>query len=185
MRKKTLLGLIILVTIGFTYGFVINIGVIGFLFAWTLNFMLMMCVLMFTETLKSKFNSSYYKIKDWENGGKIYENFGVNLFRKLLVLVGWEKLNKKSNPVKNDLEALTHLEYRTKQSELGHLIIFFIVFGFTIYVAIKFAFIESLWLLFLNVILNVYPILLQRYNRPRLQRALELFRYKSGRSATI
>lgn len=180
-----LLGLIIIVTIGLTYGLVLYIGVVGFQFAWILNFMLMMCVLIFTETLKSKFNSDYYKIKDWENRGKIYENFGINVFRKLLVLVGWEKLNKKSNPVKNDLESLIHLEYRTKQSELGHLIIFFIVFGFTIYVAIKFTFIESLWLLFLNIILNVYPILLQRYNRPRLQRALELFRYKSGRSETV
>ncbi|MDR7211004.1 hypothetical protein [Flavobacterium piscis] len=185
MRKKIHLGLIILVTIGLTYGIVKYIGVTGFLFAWILNFMLMMCVLMFTETLKSKFGSNYYKTKDWENKGKIYETFGINLFRKLLVLVGWEKLNKKSNPVKNDLEALLLLEYRTKQSELGHLIIFFIVFGFTIYVSLKFTFVASLWLLFLNVILNFYPILLQRYNRPRLQRALELFRYKSGRSGTI
>lgn len=185
MRKKTHLGLIILITIGLTYGIVKYIGVTGFLFAWILNFMLMMCVLMFTETLKPKFDSGYYKTKDWENKGKIYENFGINIFRKLLVLVGWEKLNKKSNPVKNDLEALVFLEYRTKQSELGHLIIFFIVLGFTIYVALKFTFAESLWLLFLNIILNVYPILLQRYNRPRLQRALALFRYKSGQSATV
>ncbi len=185
MRKKTHLGLIILITIGLTYGIVKYIGVTGFLFAWILNFMLMMCVLMFTETLKSKFDSGYYKTKDWENKGKIYENFGINIFRKLLVLVGWEKLNKKSNPVKNDFEALVFLEYRTKQSEFGHLIIFFIVLGFNIYVALKFTFAESLWLLFLNVILNVYPILLQRYNRPRLQRALTLFRYKSGQSATV
>lgn len=185
MRKKMLLGLIILVTIGVIYGLIVNVGFVGFQFAWILNFMLMMCVLMFTETLKSKFDSGYYKTKDWENGGKIYENFGINIFRKLLVLVGWEKLNKKSNPVKNDLEALVNLEYRTKQSELGHLIIFFIVIGFTIYVALRFTFIESLWLLFLNIIFNVYPILLQRYNRPRLQRALELFRYKSGRLVTV
>ena len=185
MRKKIHLGLIILITIGLTYVIVKYIGVTGFLFAWILNFMLMMCVLMFTETLKPKFDSDYYKTKDWENKGKIYENFGINIFRKLLVLVGWEKLNKKSNPVKNDFEALVFLEYRTKQSEFGHLIIFFIVLGFNIYVALKFTFAESLWLLFLNVILNVYPILLQRYNRPRLQRALTLFRYKSGQSATV
>jgi hypothetical protein len=182
MRKIMLLGIIILVTIVLTYGLVSYKGVLGFSFAWILNFMLMMCVLMFTETLKSKFDSAYYKTKDWEKKGKIYESFGINIFRKLLVLVGWEKLNKKANPVKNDLESLIHLEYRTKQSELGHLIIFFIVLGFTIYVALKFTFAESLWLLFLNIIFNVYPILLQRYNRPRLQRALALFRYKAGRS---
>lgn len=124
---------------------------------------------------------SIIKPKTGENNGKLYETFGINLFRKLLVLIGWEKLNKKANPVKNDLESLLHLEYRTKQSELGHLIVFFIVLGFTIYVALKFTFRESLYLLVLNIILNVYPILLQRYNRPRLQRALVLFRYKAER----
>lgn len=182
MKKKILLVLIVLVTIGFTYALVLYINVLGFLFAWILNFMLMMCIFMFTETLKSKCDSGYYKMKDWENKGKIYENFGINLFRKLLVFIGWEKLNKKANPVKNDLESLLYLEYRTKQSELGHLIVFFIVLGFTIYVALKFTFVESLWLLVLNIILNVYPVLLQRYNRPRYQRALALFRYKTGRS---
>ncbi|WP_394335923.1 glycosyl-4,4'-diaponeurosporenoate acyltransferase CrtO family protein [Flavobacterium hydrophilum] len=48
---------------------------------------------------------------------------------------------------------------------------------------IKFTFAESLWLLVLNIIFNVYPILLQRYNRPRLRRALALFRYKAEQSA--
>jgi len=182
MRKFILLTLIILLTVGLTCGLVFYIGVEGFLFAWVLNFILMMCVLIFTETLKPNFVSNYYKEKVWEHRGKIYEKLGINIFRKLLVLVGWEKLNKKANPVKNNIEDLTHLEYRTKQSELGHIIIFFIVLGFTIYVTIKFTFAESLWLIFLNVILNVYPILLQRYNRPRLQRSLKLIMYKQGRS---
>lgn len=178
MRKIILLTLIILLTIGLTIGLVLYIGLKGFLFAWVLNFALMMCILMFTETLKSEFVSDYYKLKSWEQGGKIYEKLGINIFRKLLVLVGWEKLNKKANPVKNNIEDLTHLAYRTKQSELGHIIIFFIVLGFTIYVGIKFTIADSLWLIFLNIILNVYPAFLQRYNRPRFQRALEVMRYK-------
>ena len=180
MGKNILLILIILLTIGITYGLVRYMGVEGFLFAWALNFMLMMCASMFTETLKPGFTSDYYKEKAWERKGKLYEKLGVNTFRKLLVLVGWEKLNKKANPVQKNLNALTHLEYRTKQSELGHVIIFFIILGFTAYVAIKYAFTESLWLVFLNVILNVYPVLLQRYNRPRLQRAIKLMKYREG-----
>ncbi len=153
-------------------------GVQGFLFAWVLNFMLMMFVLMFTETLKSACTSNYFKEQNWEQKGKIYEQLGIHFFRKLLVIVGWEKLNKKENPVKNNLAALVHLEYRTKQSELGHLIIFFIVGGFAIYVAIRYSFSASAWLIFLNLLLNFYPILLQRYNRPKLQRAIQIFQRK-------
>lgn len=39
---------------------------------------------------------------------------------------------------------------------------------------IKFGFVRSLWLLILNLILNIYPIIVQRYNRPRLKRAINM-----------
>lgn len=182
MKKTIVLALTILITIALTYSVVLYIGLLGFLFAWTLNLLLMMCVFKFTETLRSDFASDYYKEKAWENKGKIYEKLGINLFRKLLVILGWEKMNKKSNPVKNNLDALVHLEYRTKQSEFGHVIIFFIVLGFTVYVAMNFGITESLWLIFLNVVLNVYPVFLQRYNRPRLQRAIKVISQNHIRS---
>ncbi len=181
MRKYIILSLTIIVTIFLVSALVYKIGLQGFLFAWILNFVLMMCVFFFTETLKSEFKSDYYREKTWEKKGKIYESLGINLFRKLLVLIGWEKLNKKANPVQKNLQALIHLEYRTKQSELGHIIIFFIVLAFTIYVAITLGIKESLSLIILNILLNVYPVLLQRYNRPRLQRAIVLSKYREER----
>ncbi len=147
-------------------------GLYSFLFAWVLNFMLMMGVLFITQTFKPRLKSPYYNSKKWENEGKIYKRFGVDEFRKVLVWVGWEKLNKPSNPVKKDLDALKHLEYSTRQSEFGHLIIFFIVLIFTFIVAIKYGIKQSLWLLFLNIILNVYPIGIQRHNRPRLRKII-------------
>ncbi|TKC00760.1 glycosyl-4,4'-diaponeurosporenoate acyltransferase CrtO family protein [Pedobacter cryophilus] len=174
MRKFLITSLIISVTVAIIYWLVNQFGLQGFLFAWMLNFVLMMCVFAYTQTLKPKFDSTYYDEKSWENKGKIYESLGINVFRKLLVLVGWEKLNKKANPVEKNSKALIHLEYSTKQSEFGHLIIFFIVIIFNIMVAFKFGFGESVWLLVLNILLNLYPIFLQRYNRPRLKKAIRL-----------
>ncbi|CAM3702687.1 hypothetical protein FSS13T_18890 [Flavobacterium saliperosum S13] len=182
MRKAILICLNLIITILLVYGLVSRIGLQGFLFAWMLNLVLMMCVFFFTETLKSELKSKYYSEKEWERKGKIYESLGVNGFRKVLVWIGWEKLNKKANPVKKNLKALLHLEYRTRQSELGHLIIFFIVTGFTIYVALTFGLLASLWLFILNIVLNLYPIVLQRYNRPRLRRAIALSQYRKERT---
>lgn len=181
MRKTLILSFIIIVTIGLTYALIYYVGMHGFLFAWILNLMLMMCVFKFTETLKNQFTSPYYEEKKWEARGKIYEFLGINFFRKLLVWVGWERLNKKSNPIEKNTKALMHLQYRTKQSELGHIIILFIVLGFNIFVAFKFGILESLWLLTLNILLNLYPIFLQRYNRPRLDRAINLSKHREGR----
>ncbi|KQC01724.1 hypothetical protein [Pedobacter sp. Hv1] len=174
MKKALILVSTVIITSALIYIVIHYIGMQGFAFAWTLNFILMAAALTFTETLKSPLNATYYHEKGWEKGGKIYEQLGINFFRKLLIWIGWEKLNKKSNPVAKHTNTLIHLHNRTKQSELGHLLILIIVLGFTIFVAFKFGFVKALWLILLNVLLNLYPILLQRYNRPRLERAINL-----------
>lgn len=165
----------IIATIAYWQGFT------TFTFAWILNFMLMMSVSSLVDTCKPGLNAPYYETKAWEKNGAFYKRFGVNLFRKLLVLVGWEKLHKAVSPVKKDLQALKLLEHNTRRSELGHLVIFFIVLGFTFFVAFRHGFKESLWLISLNVILNVYPVAVQRYNRPRYRQAIRVCEYLSSK----
>lgn len=172
MKKIIALSIIILFTIGLL-GVLINfMRIDSFSFAVALNFLLMSCVLVFVENLKSTLNSPYFNLKSWEMNGKLYEIMGINVFRKLLVLIGWEKLNKKTKPVDKNMATLMNLHYRTKLDELAHLIIFVIVAGVTGVVASKFGFLLSLWLIILNLLLNLYPICLQRYNRPRIERVI-------------
>jgi hypothetical protein len=162
------------VTIGSTWALAHYMKMDGFAFAWALNFLLMLCVFAFTETIGGQLTSSYYRQKGWERGGRLYELLGINLFRKLLVLIGWEKLNKKATPVNKRREALIHLHHQTKKSELGHAIVFVIVLGFNVVVAYRFGLVHSAWLLILNVMLNLYPVFLQRYNRPRIERTINV-----------
>ena len=144
-----------------------------FIFAWVLNCMLMMVMLFITESFEPKLDSSYFTLKNWELQGRVYEYMGVGYFRKLLVLVGWEKLNKPKNPVNKNLESLKSLEYKTRQSEFGHFVIGIVVLMVYIDVAVRYGFMDSIWLLVLNILLNIYPILVQRYNRPRLRRLIQ------------
>lgn len=174
MKKTLFLILIAIITIGSTCALVNYVKMDSLSFAWALNFLLMIGALAFTETLRGQLKSSYYNEKGWERRGKIYEKLGINFFRKILVGIGWEKLNKKSNPVEKNTEALMNLHYQTKKAELGHVIILFIVLGFNLFVAFKFGVLKSLWLLVLNILLNLYPIFLQRYNRPRIERVINL-----------
>lgn len=180
MKRNTTLIFIAIVTIGLVYALSRYMEMDRFSFAFALNFLLMACVFTFTETLKSQLTSPYFTEKPWEKGGKIYKLIGINLYRKLLVWMGWEKLNKKLKPVEKSTAALMNLHYRTKQDELGHLIVFFIVLGFNIFVELEFGPVKSLSLLLLNVLLNLYPVLLQRYNRPRIERAVNLSKRKSS-----
>lgn len=174
MKKTLTLILIAIITIGSIYALVVYIKMDGFSFAWILNFLLMLFVVFFTDALKSPLASPYYNEKGWEQRGKIYEHLGINFFRKLLVWIGWEKVIRKTSPIEKNTNAFMNLYYRTKKSELDHLIILVIVLGFNIFVAFKFGLIKSLSLLILNILFNLYPIFLQRYNRPRIKRALNL-----------
>ncbi|MFD2288326.1 hypothetical protein GJU39_03500 [Pedobacter petrophilus] len=180
MKKGAILTAIILFTIGSLYALIRYISMQGFAFAWALNCLLMFSGLLFFEALKSPLNGSYFKEQPWEGKGKIYESVGVNLFRKLLVLIGWEKLIRKGNPVEKNIKTLKHLHHQTKQSELSHLILLIIVFGFNIFVALKFGFLASIWLLILNILMHLYPIFLQRYNRPRIERAINVSQWRSA-----
>ena len=175
MIGKYLKAGIILLIVLFAIAYVaIRKGPDSFVFAWILNFALMFGVFLLTNTFKFALASNYYNSKQWERQGKIYRWFGVDVFRKILVLIGWEKVIRASNPVKKNLDAIKQLEHGTRQSEFGHLIIFFIVLVINCLVAFYYGIKQSLPLFFLNIIFNVYPIMLQRYNRPRLQRALRI-----------
>ena len=172
MRKYIIFLLICLTTIVVTYYVALWQGLHSFVFAWVLNLLLMTLFLYLGETFNLQLTSRYFSIKAWEQEGKIYHYFGIHIFRKLLVYTGWEKLNKAVNPVNKNLKSLEHLELGTRKSEFFHLMIFIIVMGFTIYVGINDGFVQSLWLLVLNLLLNFYPVILQRYNRPRYQKLI-------------
>ena len=176
MKKIVVLVLIVIISIGLIYALILFTKIESFSFAVALNFLLMASVLMFTETLKTPLKSSYFNEKPWERRGKIYDSFGINFYRKLLVWIGWEKMNKKSKPVEKNINALINLHYRTKQDELNHLIIMVVVLVFNVFVAFKFGIVKSFSLLILNTLLNIYPIFLQRYNRPRIERIVDLSR---------
>jgi hypothetical protein len=160
------------IAILFTVSIALWKGISSFLFAWVLHMMLMMVVLSINEAVMPRFRSSYFTSLSWERSGRIYELLGVNLFRKILIWIGWEKLNKKGNPVNKKAASLKRLEYGTRQSEFGHLLIFFIICLFCLFITIRYSFLASVWLLGLNIPLHIYPIILQRYNRPRFRTIL-------------
>ena len=174
MKKSLTLLAIIIATIVSVFALTYFMKMDRFTYAWALNFLLMLWVSAFVEVLKSPLVSTYYNGKEWEQKGRIYELIGINYFRKFLVLIGWEKVIRKSNPIEKSTATLVNLHHQTKKSEFGHLIIWYIVLCFTVVVAFKFGVLKSIWLLGLNILLNLYPVLLQRYNRPRIQRAINL-----------
>ncbi|MGV8984051.1 glycosyl-4,4'-diaponeurosporenoate acyltransferase CrtO family protein [Clostridium sp.] len=125
--------------------------------------------------------SPYFNSHPIEEEGEIYKYLGVHYFRKLLVISGWEKIRKKETPIRRSLTLLKYYEYRTRASEFGHGIIAIIIVLVTTYVGVAYSFKETIWLIFLNIFFNLYPIMAQRYNRPRVWRVIKKLKLKQSK----
>ncbi|MDX1753223.1 MAG: hypothetical protein R3259_08565 [Salinimicrobium sediminis] len=146
------------------------LGTTGFVFAWVLNFVLMTWYTYIDATFNWKYESAYFDSLKFEKEGAVYKYLGVNFYRKLLVWTGWEKLRIKENKMRYSRSSLEHAEFKSRSSEAGHTVIFMIV-GFVTFI-IADSFKEARWLIILNLLLNAYPVFVQRYNRPRYRRLL-------------
>ncbi|MCJ7690662.1 MAG: hypothetical protein MUO60_15290 [Clostridiaceae bacterium] len=167
--------IIVLITTGGVVLFILFpvMNMTSILYSITLNFILMIWMSIVQTLLKLELKSSYFNSHSIEDEGRIYKCFGVNFFRKLLVLSGWERSRKKETPIKKSLIILEYYEYRTRASEFGHIIIAIIIALTSVYVCIAYSFKETIWLIFFNIFMNIYPIIAQRYNRPRVRRVIK------------
>lgn len=157
------------------------ISMSSLLYSITLNFTLMLWMSVVETLLIPALKSSYFNTHPFEEEGKIYKYLGVDFFRKFLVLSGWERSRKKETPIRKSLILLEYYEYRTRASEFGHGIIAIIIASTTLYVLMVYSFKETKWLIIFNIFLNIYPMMLQRYNRPRVRRVIKKLKLKQAK----
>ena len=133
----------------------------NFLQVWDL----MLVGFLFFQTFKYvRMPKSFYLQRQYENR-KYFKYLGVNIFRFLLINSFFRHLNNRvylKGKAKDYL--LTFIE-ETKQSETSHIISG--IFPLSIQLLyLKNGLIEHfIWLSIFNIILNLYPLLLQRMNR--------------------
>lgn len=115
---------------------------------------------------------AYYEIRKFERTGRIYRAVGVLLFRRFApngdLANRWERRANPHFRVIGGRRAATDFVERTKDSERGHMVL--LALGM---VSAGYAWRVGWhgWAYYLsagNVLVNVYPILLQRYTRARL-----------------
>ncbi|SDE87699.1 hypothetical protein SAMN04487996_107260 [Dyadobacter soli] len=144
-------------------------------FSIAFNFALMFWFAIVDAQFKPSLNSSYFDTLPFEKDGKFYRMLGVEWYQAVLVKSGWEKLRQKQTPVRKSLHDIRAYERATRVTEMGHLVVGAIVLVLTTYVLIAYSIRDALWLIFTNLFLNIYPVLLQRYIRPRFRRMIERF----------
>ena len=122
---------------------------------------------------------SYFKPKSFErwDDGKIYRWLGVKHFKKILPTggdyvarwIGWRPIANASSKE----EGLRDYEKLTRSLELIHSVLF-PLYTTSMIQDLTDGDLESAgWMLIKNLAVNVYPIMVQRYNRARIYNALD------------
>ncbi|UHG94977.1 hypothetical protein [Spirosoma oryzicola] len=145
-------------------------------FGLAVNFGLMFWFTTRESLLKPTLNATYFDAYPFENKGTFYRRLGVEWYRAILLKSGWEKIRQKQTPLKKGLTAFEAYERATRVAEVGHLVVGSVVLLLIGYVLLAYSLQDARWLILSNLLLNAYPILLQRYTRPRLRRMLVKFR---------
>ena len=121
--------------------------------------------------------NSYFRVYGFERSGRLYEWLGVLAFRKLVpngdFANRWERRKDPSFRMIRGRRSAAAFIVRTRQSERGHIVL--LALGF-----VSSAYAWSLgwhgWAVYLaagNVLVNFYPVVLQRYTRGRIEGLLQ------------
>lgn len=140
-------------------------------FAFLANFLIMAWIALLGQVWVFTYPPRYFAIKPFEKDGRLYEKLGVVFIKKLLRR-GPFSIFSPTLHFSGDADALPKLENEMRNAEAGHLTIFLVMLLFAGMAMVRGWFDAAGWLLLFSIILNIYPMMLQRYNRIRINRIL-------------
>ncbi len=126
-----------------------------------------------TIFVASNLKGNYFEIRSFERDGRLYEWLGVRLFRFFVPMGdGINRLVRYFQPDYRivNAESVADFEKRTINAESFHLYCLLLIVPSAIYAAVLGWWGWVLLLTVPNVLLHLYPVLLQRYTRARILR---------------
>jgi Glycosyl-4,4'-diaponeurosporenoate acyltransferase len=125
-----------------------------------------MLIILLAGPMRLSLPDSWHRLRQCETSGTLYKHLGVPAYKKALLHSPlnnpWLRFEGRSG--------LAKLSQNTRNTELGHGLLFLISIP-----VIAFCFRIGqpglgVWMILFNIPWNIYPVLVQRYNRSRLQR---------------
>jgi len=118
---------------------------------------------------------AYYRIENQKALQAVYGLFGLKYFRTLLLMAYWGKEKNRKKYFNGTRSGLRDFDHQTRQSEFGHLGAFVAIAIVALVLLSKghvatFAFTTAI-----NVLGNLYPIVLQRMHRMQIGRMAERY----------
>jgi len=116
------------------------------------------------------FPDGYYALRRFERNGALYTTLGIRLFQKV-VRLGPLALSSPGLRFISRSDLVRRLDLETRKVEAAHALAFMLVTLSAGVFWVRGMAPAAAWMMLFNLPLNVYPIMLQRYNRARLVRS--------------
>jgi len=114
--------------------------------------------------------AAYYKIKNPKRLKQVYQLLGVKYFRAFLLAFFWGHKKNARKYFNGTRSGLKNFIYQANQSEFGHFAAFITITLLSIVLLIQSYLLLFIFLSALNIIANLYPVILQRYHRIRIEK---------------
>ena len=108
----------------------------------------------------------FHELRDVERDPRVYERIGVRFVKRLLRRGPLAVFNPALHlPAERSPERLAELEQAMKDAEASHFILLVATLGVVINAAVRGWWLAAGLTLLFNLLMNGYPVMLQRYNR--------------------
>ena len=142
-------------------------GLASPLFAFNAHFVGMTCAVYVDMLLVPRLDARWFEVSPREV--RVYRALGALGFMRLLRAIGWERAMRIGQKFEMKRATLVDYERATRHGENAHAILFVATLVGAIGVAAAGEIAGVLWLLGMGVAFHVYPVMLQRTQRARLQ----------------
>ncbi|MCL6261057.1 hypothetical protein M3O96_18275 [Aquiflexum sp. TKW24L] len=119
---------------------------------------------------------SYYKIKNPKALHLAYKLLGIKFFKSFLLMAFWGKEKNRKKYFIGTKSGIQNFDFQTKQSEFGHLGGFVTLLIVSFFLLLRGHLVTFALTMVLNIIANLYPIILQRMHRVQIQRLSKYIR---------
>jgi hypothetical protein len=115
--------------------------------------------------------SAFHRLRPVEADGRVYERLGVGAAKRLLRRGPLATFNPDLHlPFEPTPERVAFLDRRMRDAEASHAILFVVTAGIALHAVLRGWWAAALATMVFDVLMNGYPVMLQRYNRALLAR---------------
>ena len=169
MGKLSALGAATVVSSSVLIWSALTLGAASVWFAFVVVWVPMVAVGLLSRVVQFRLPDRYHALRTFERSGRMYERLGVRGVKWLLRRGPLAVFNPDLHlPTERTPGNLEHLAQRMRDAEASHAVLFVATLAVVGHAVLRGWWSAAVWTLAFDVLMNGYPVMLQRYNRARL-----------------